>query len=128
MNRSVRVKLGEFASSALAERKRKDGSSSVGVKPKSSDVLRAIRFYLKDKGSGGSGWSYPVLLPERRSAEEVEFELSIDSSLWRALKLEAKRQEVSVSQLLEHAALYYAAALDAGRVTERILEDLDRDD
>ena len=35
------------------------------------------------------------------------------------------RQEVTVEQLAEHAAFYFAAELDAGRVTERILDDLE---
>ncbi|HKT83148.1 MAG TPA: hypothetical protein VJQ84_04850, partial [Solirubrobacterales bacterium] len=124
MNRSVRVKLGVFASNALVERKGTGTGSTVGVKAQSSDILRAIRFYLEDRSAGGPGWDYPLVLRNKPSAEEVEFELSIDSDLWRSLKLEAKRQDVSVSQMLEHAALYYAAALDAGRITKRILEDL----
>ena len=32
---------------------------------------------------------------------------------------------MSAQQLLEHAVLYFAAEDNAGRVTERILEDLD---
>jgi hypothetical protein len=39
------------------------------------------------------------------------------------VRAEAARQQVSVTQLLEHAALYYAAELDAGRLTERILDE-----
>ena len=36
---------------------------------------------------------------------------------------EALSQEVTAPQLLEHAVLYFAAEENAGRVTERILED-----
>jgi hypothetical protein len=38
---------------------------------------------------------------------------------------EAGKQGVSAQQLLEHAAFYFAAELDAGRITRRILDDLD---
>lgn len=125
MNRSVKVKLGAFAGEALTGGPKVGATPVVGTTPKSDDVLRAVRFYLYDKDSGRPGWAYPALLREQHPGEEIEFELSIDQALWRALKVEAKRQDVSVAQLLEHAALYYAAELDAGRVTERILDDLD---
>ena len=87
-------------------------------------MLKVIRFYLKEKGSGGTGWSYPDLLREGRPEEEIEVELEIEDALWREMRAEAARQRVSVTQLLEHAALYYAAELDAGRLTERILDEL----
>lgn len=116
--------MGAFAGEALAGGKGNGARPVVDTKPKSDDVLRAIRFYLDDKDSDRPGWPYPVLLRKRHPSEEIEFELSIDSVLWHALKDEAKRQRVSVAQLLEHAALYYAAELDAGRITERILDDL----
>jgi hypothetical protein len=57
----------------------------------------------------------------------VEVHLDIDPELWQALSQEAMGQDVSAQQLLEHAVLYFAADDDAGRVTERILEDLEDD-
>lgn len=120
---TVRVRLGAFAGGMLAwEHQRGAGAGDV-TEPNSDDVLRVIRFYLKEKGRGGTGWSYPDLLREGSPEEEVEVELDIEDSLWREVRLEAARQHVSVTQLLEHAALYYAAELDAGRLTERILDE-----
>lgn len=116
---TVRVRLGAFAGGMLAWKHQRDAGP--GAEPSSDDVLRVIRFYLKERGSGGAGWSYPDLLREGSPEEEVEVELDIEDSLWREVRLEAARQHVSVTQLLEHAALYYAAELDAGRLTERIL-------
>lgn len=118
---TVRVRLGAFAGGMLAWRRQRDDGSGSGSEPSPEDVLRVIRFYLKERGSGGPGWSYPDLLREGRPEEEVEVELEIEDSLWREMRLEAARQHVSMTQLLEHAALYYAAELDAGRLTERIL-------
>lgn len=118
---TVRVRLGAFAGGMLAWKQQRDAGSAGGAEPNPDDVLKVIRFYLKEKGSGGAGWSYPDLLREGSPEEEVEVELEIEDSLWREVRLEAARQHVSVTQLLEHAALYYAAELDAGRLTERIL-------
>jgi hypothetical protein len=118
---TVRIRLGAFAGGMLAWTHQRDAGSGDGSQPNSDDVLRVIRFYLREKGTGGTGWSYPDLLREGSPEEEVEVELEIEDALWREMRAEASRQRVSVTQLLEHAALYYAAELDAGRLTERIL-------
>jgi hypothetical protein len=123
---TVRVRLGTFAGGMLAwkhQRSAESGDGDGAEQPSSDDVLRVIRFYLKEKGRGGTGWSYPDLLREGSPEEEIEVELDIEDSLWREVRAEAARQQVSVTQLLEHAALYYAAELDAGRLTERILDE-----
>jgi hypothetical protein len=118
----VRIKLGAFAGGMLAWKRERDTGSAAEAQPSSDDVLRVIRFYLKEKGGAGAGWTYPDLLREGHPAEQVEVELEIDDLLWRRVRDEAAGQRVSVTQLLEHAALYYAAELDAGRLTERILD------
>lgn len=120
---TVRIRLGAFAGGMLAWKHQRDAGSDDGVQPNSDDVLKVIRFYLKEKGTGGTGWSYPDLLREGRPEEEVEVELEIEDALWREMRAEASRQRVSITQLLDHAALYYAAELDAGRLTERILDE-----
>lgn len=53
----------------------------------------------------------------------VEMEISVDGAVWSSLSQEARRQEVSTDRLLQHAALYYAAERDSGRLTQRIVED-----
>jgi hypothetical protein len=55
----------------------------------------------------------------------VELELDIKDDLWHSFEAEAGRQDVSSQQLLEHAAFYFVAELDAGRITQRILDDLE---
>lgn len=116
---TVRVRLGAFAAEALT---RKLGN---GSEPGSADFAGVIRSYLKEKSSGATGWAYPEFMRDRAPSEEVELELSIEDSLWAALEEEAGAQDVPVERLLEHATLYYVAGVDAGRVTERILEDLE---
>jgi hypothetical protein len=120
---TVRIRLGAFAGGMLAWKQQRDVGAVDDAQPSSDDILKVIRFYLKEKGSGGPGWSYPDLLRQGSPEEEVEVELEIEESLWREMRAEASRQGVTITQLLEHAALYYAAELDAGRLTERILDE-----
>lgn len=115
----VRVKLGAFAAEALA---RKLGN---GGAPAPGDFERVIQFYLGEKSSEAPGWAYPDFLRERRASDEVELELSLKDALWGSLEAEAREQGVTVDRLLEHATLYYAAEMDAGRATARIIEELE---
>ena len=83
---TVRVRLGAFAGGMLAWKHQRDAGSGDGALPSSDDVLSVIRFYLKEKGKGGTGWSYPDLLREGRPEEEIEVELEIEESLWREMR------------------------------------------
>jgi hypothetical protein len=122
MSVTTTVSLGAFAREALA------GDGTNGSEFASSSVARAIRCYLNDRKSRIAGWSYPSFLREQSASEEVvELELSVDDALWLQLEEEAEQQEVSPRQMLEHAVFYFAAEVNAGRVTERILDDLDED-
>jgi hypothetical protein len=111
----ARVKLGAFAIEALTRR------LGDGTQPAQEDLARAAQFYLMEKASDAPGWVYPPFLRGRSPGDEVEMEVSLESSLWDSLQEEARDQGVTTDRLLEHAVLYYAAELDAGRVTERIL-------
>ena len=119
MKRSVTVSLGRLASQAIG------GGESDGHSQTSSHAARAIRCYLSARGSGAAGWPYPSFLDERRGGEGIRLELRIEEGLWRSLEEEAERQGVDVSKMLEHAVLYFAAEVDAGRFAERILDELD---
>jgi hypothetical protein len=114
---TVTVTVGAIASKILAVELVTRGSST------SASAERAIRCYLNDKESPSPGWAYPPFLRGRKPVQETEVELNLDAGLWRSLSTEALVQEVSAPQLLEHAVLYLAAEENAGRVTERILED-----
>lgn len=118
----VRVRFGAFAAEALARKLRKGGP------PGSQDFERVIQFYLGEREARPPGWAYPDFLRERRASDEVELDLSIGDPLWIALEAEAREQDVAVDRLLEHATLYFAAEIDAGRATQRILEELGREE
>jgi hypothetical protein len=85
----------------------------------------AVRFYLRDRGGGVTAWPYPDFLRGSEVREEVDLRLGLDEKLWRNFEAEAARQAVSVQQLAEHSAFYFAAELDAGRITQRILDELE---
>ena len=108
MRHSVTVRLGSFAVEALA------GGAGSEAAPSPADVERAIQFYLSQSRRQGPGWAYPEFIGEPDSAGQVEFELDVDEFLWASLQKEAMRQEVTISQPLEHASLYYAAEVDSG--------------
>lgn len=118
----VKVRLGAFAAEVLA-RKLGDGGP-----PGSRDFERVIQFYLGERGTRAPGWAYPDFLRERRASNDVELDLSIEDLLWTSLEAEAREQEVEVDRLLEHAMLYFAAEMDAGRATERILDEIEKEE
>ncbi len=118
MKRSVRVSVGGLAKRALG------GEDGSGVDHVAERAERAIRAYLGDKEAERAGWKVPPFA-RREPAEPVELRLSLDEDLWVAVEAEATAQGVAVEGLVGHAILYYAAEVDAGRITQRILEDLD---
>jgi hypothetical protein len=119
LKRSVTVRLGELAREALG------GEEGPEAEQLPSRTVGAIRCYLNDKGSGGLRWRYPPFLPDEGNGGDVELQLSIDEGLWQVLEAEAEAQGVSTDQLVEHAVLYFAAEVHAGRLTLRILDDLE---
>jgi len=116
---SVTVDLGEFAVESLA------GEGRLGRVHVQARMARAIRCYLGDRSAGRPGWRYPMFLQGQSPDVHVKVDLDVDEELWGEFEAEAEAQEVTVEQLAEHAALYLAAEVNAGRVTERILDDLE---
>jgi hypothetical protein len=124
MKRSVPVvvTLGRFALRALA------GEHAKGPEDMAARMVRAISYYLNDADSDHPGWPYPDFLRGRVGGPMQELEITVKEDLWAQFEVEAEKQGVTLQQLAEHAALYYAAELNAGRVTERILGDIKEDE
>jgi hypothetical protein len=114
----VRVKLSRLAHEALLRGVSADTATGARLRG-------AMRCYLGDRDAGQSAWPYPAFLRGSEIQEDVEFEFDPGADLWLRFEAEASKQDVSVQQLLEHAAFYFAAELDAGRLTQRILDDLE---
>jgi hypothetical protein len=86
-------------------------------------IRQAIYYYLEDRDADRAGWRYPRFRSQLDSdAETVTVSIDIDDSVWDAFAQEADRQRVSAGQLVRHAVIYFVADIDAGRVTERILD------
>jgi hypothetical protein len=105
----VTVRLGAFASKVLA-------AGAMHGETSSTALERALRCYLGDKESAAPGWLYPDFLRDRDAVEEVELRLHVERDVWKALEEEARTQGVSLQRLLEHAVIYFAAQVDAGRI------------
>jgi hypothetical protein len=118
--RDVSVHLTELAREAIA-------GKDPDLDRVAEGVGQAIGCYMAAKGSSGSGWAYPSFLPGEESADGIEVRLSVDEDLWRSLEEEADEQEVPLPRMVVHATLWFAAELEAGRVTRPIVED-DLDD
>jgi hypothetical protein len=118
---TITVSLSDFSFEAVA---RGEGEDSARVR---SRLVRAVRVYLNARGSDRPGWAVPAAL-RAGEGDDVELELDADEAIWRALREEAGRQGVSVSRLVGQAAIYYAAELDAGRLTQSILDELGAED
>jgi hypothetical protein len=88
----------------------------------------ALRCYLGDRGLERPAWPYPAFLRGSETEKDASIELELETELWHQFEEEADRQGVSVEKLAEHAAFYFAAELDAGRVTQRILDELEAGD
>ena len=118
---TVQLKLGALAVRALSAA----GEASPGRL--SLLLSRAASFYLAERDDGRPGWAYPSFLAGEDGAGERR-DVDLDEELWQQLCAEAERQQVAPEDLLQHAALYYGAVRDEGRLTERIAEELRREE
>ena len=118
MRRTVTVAIGDFGLESLG------GSITRNSANLSRSFVQAVRYYLADQGSGRAGWPYPGFRREEELNQTVEVQIEIDDSVWKAFSKEAEQQGVSTNQLAQHAVLYFAADRDAGRLAQRIVEDL----
>lgn len=119
VRRTVTVAVGDFGLESLG------GALTRNSADLSRSFVQAVRYYLADQGSGRAGWPYPDFRREEELNQTVEVRVEIDDPVWEAFSEEAERQRVSTDQLAQHAVLYFAADRDAGRLAQRIVEDLD---
>jgi hypothetical protein len=117
----VQVKIGPLAAHALAAAEDPDPDRLELLLP------RAIRFYFEEREGERDGWGYPPFLDGTRIDGDGH-EVSLADDLWQQVQAEAGRQEVTPEDLLQHAAFYYGAARDDGRLTARIAAELQREE
>jgi hypothetical protein len=121
MTRSIDVEISEFAIKAL------EGEEGRGFEHVPGRLARGIRYYLNERNSGRVEWRYPDFRRSREPGRLVEVPLRIDEGVWSTLEEEAAHQAVTTQQMLDHAALFYAADVNAGRVTKRILDGIEHE-
>jgi hypothetical protein len=114
---TVQARVGDLAAKALSATGDPDPARLTQLLP------RAVRFYLAERGREAPEWRYAPFLPLRDGLKGGR-EVALEEALWEELVAEAKRQDVAPTDLLQHAAFYYAAARDQGRLTERIAKEL----
>lgn len=119
MKRTVSVEVSAFAIRAL------EGEEGKAIEHVPARLVRGIRYYLSERDSGRTEWPYPKFMRDREPSKLVELELSVEEDLWAKLEEEAGRQGIATRQLVEHAALFIASDVNAGRITKRILDGLD---
>lgn len=108
---TVTIELGDFTLAALGVRNGDGDDTRIP-----SQVTKAISYYLADRDRGRPEWRFPAALPDDVVGPGIRLEARIDDSLWRSFTEEAARQRVTPQQLIVHAALYYSADRDAGRL------------
>jgi hypothetical protein len=121
LRRTETVSLGAFVVKSLG------GASTEDPASLSSSLVQVIRYYLADQASGRDAWPYPSFLGNDGGGRMIDLRIDIDDAVWKAFSREAKRQGVATNQLLQHAVIYFIADRDAGRVTQRIVDDLEAD-
>jgi hypothetical protein len=87
-------------------------------------LVAAVAYFLDQEGTDAAGYAYPKFRRDGGEGPTQELELTIDEGLWSRFAAEAERQQVTPAQLLEHAALYFAAQRDAGGLAQRIARGL----
>jgi hypothetical protein len=120
MTRSLVLHLGEFTIYALA------GGEGPASNRLRVNARRALRHYRAERDSGRPDWRCPDFLPAAEGEGDVELDIELDEMLWRWFEREASAQGVSLERLAKHAVLYFAADLDAGRLSPERLAELDR--
>ena len=105
-----------------------EDASTAGQTTQGVLLMRAIRYYLAERDSGRPGWPCSSLDAEGEAVKMTSVELDVDGAAWEAFSQEAERQRVSTDRLLRHGALYYLADRDSGRLTRKILENLEKEE
>jgi hypothetical protein len=83
----------------------------------------AAEHHLSDHGPRRLARDVPSFAFESGPGAERDFEISLEPSTWAQLELESELTGVSLDRLLAHAALRFAADVDAGRVVARVLAE-----
>jgi hypothetical protein len=115
----VAVRLGPMAAEALS------ASGRPQAERLEKTLVQAIAYYV-GPARDTTGWAYPrFLVPDSEPTGRMTVQLEL--VVWERIAAEAERQAVEPDALVQHAALFFGAARDAGHLTDRILQELDQE-
>ena len=114
---TLEISLGfdEFGWSALQDQAHADGLELDQL------IDLACSYYESQLGSDRTAMRVPRFERSAGGREDRVLQLEMGAETRGRLEQEALRQGVGLERLLEHAAMFYLADLDAGRVTEKIV-------
>ena len=84
-------------------------------------VSLACAYYKSELATERTATLVPRFDQSAAERETRLLELELDAQSLRLLEQEAEDQELELERLIEHAAIFYLADLDAGRVAERVI-------
>jgi hypothetical protein len=114
------VRLGPIAAKALS------GSGQPDQDTIERTLGRAIAYYLGPGRGSAAGWAFPkFLVPAAEPSGSAAVPLG--RAAWDEIAIEAERQAIEPDSLVQHAALFYGAARDAGRLPDGDLDGLDQE-
>jgi hypothetical protein len=108
VKRTLTLAFGHFGWRSLAAQARRERRSLEEL------LSRAAAYFGSELGTGRSALPVPLAArqPQGRGSR---IESALPSATGHELEEEAARQRVALGRLLEHAALYYLAAVDCAR-------------
>jgi hypothetical protein len=82
----------------------------------------AVLYFVSDLGSSRLAAKLPSLGQDRQrdGREQLEVTLELDGDTWRAVADHARREDVPLERIVEHAAFYYLADVHSGRLARRL--------
>jgi hypothetical protein len=122
VKRRLTLKLGPLGKDTLEDQAQATGLSVPAM------LRYSALYYVSGRNPGRLAWSVPRFARSRTSpAFEkkheglVEVTLDLDEQTWGSLEAESVRQDVPLTQLMEHAAFVFMSDLARGRVPGHLL-------
>lgn len=116
-SRRISLPLGGFGREVV------EGQAECWGVPCARLIELAAEHHLSDHGSRRLASDVPGFVFQPGPGGALDFEISLQPAVWSRLELESELLGVPLDRLLVHAALRFAADLDAGRVVARVLAD-----
>lgn len=113
----ISITLDEFGWSAL-----EDHACGEGIELERLVAL-ACSYYQSELAAGRTATRVPRFGKPATERQSRTLVLELSARSLKGLEQEAERQGLRLERLVEHAAIFYLADLDAGRVAERIIRN-----